>query len=222
MPCDARGCRDGRTETVRPCSAASKAFTQAMLADRFPGTGTGNLDNPELLAARGKSKEERVRLLRAACEQHVKLYRGAMTGHGVDRHLFALYVVSKGVGACRRVCVCMCLCVCACFVGVYSLPRVSACAPCVPGANVCAAALAPALAGVESDFLKAALSMPWRLSTSQQPQQQQSKAVWDGISAAMKEGPWHFDSPTDAARHATGADVSSPGGGFGPVDRQGV
>ena len=90
--------RDGRTETVRPCTSASKAFTQAMLADRFPGTGTGNLDNPSLLAARGKSKAEKVALLRAACDEHVALYRGAMTGHGVDRHLFALYIVSKGVG----------------------------------------------------------------------------------------------------------------------------
>ena len=78
------------------------------------------------------------------------------------------------------------------------------------------------LAGVDSDFLKAALSMPWRLSTSQQPQQQQPKAAWDKVAAAMKGAPWHFDSPADAGREATVADVASPGGGFGPVDRAGT
>ena len=75
--------------------------------------------------------------------------------------------------------------------------------------------------GVDSDFLKAALSMPWRLSTSQQPQQQQSKAVWDAIGVAMGEIPWQFDSPADAGRARGVGDAISPGGGFGPVDRSG-
>ena len=39
--------------------------------------------------------EERKILLRKACERHQKGYQNAMTGRGVDRHLFALYVVSK-------------------------------------------------------------------------------------------------------------------------------
>lgn len=33
--------------------------------------------------------------MKEACEYHVKQYRDAMTGKGVDRHLFCLYVVSK-------------------------------------------------------------------------------------------------------------------------------
>uniref|UniRef100_A0A665UYQ4 carnitine O-palmitoyltransferase n=1 Tax=Echeneis naucrates TaxID=173247 RepID=A0A665UYQ4_ECHNA len=36
-----------------------------------------------------------LRLLRAALEKHQQLYRLAMTGSGIDRHLFCLYVVSK-------------------------------------------------------------------------------------------------------------------------------
>ena len=39
--------------------------------------------------------EERLVLLRKACLRHQRGYQEAMTGKGVDRHLFALYVVSK-------------------------------------------------------------------------------------------------------------------------------
>ena len=38
------------------------------------------------------------RLFRAASEKHQNLYRLAMTGAGIDRHLFCLYVVSKYLG----------------------------------------------------------------------------------------------------------------------------
>lgn len=38
------------------------------------------------------------RLLRLAAEKHQNLYRMAMTGAGIDRHLFCLYVVSKYLG----------------------------------------------------------------------------------------------------------------------------
>ena len=34
-------------------------------------------------------------LLKQACEQHTKLTQEAMTGQGIDRHLFCLYVISK-------------------------------------------------------------------------------------------------------------------------------
>jgi len=44
------------------------------------------------------TNEERIQLLRLATEKHQSLYRDAMTGKGVDRHLFGLYVVSKGLG----------------------------------------------------------------------------------------------------------------------------
>lgn len=68
--------RNGRTETIRSCSAESCAFVRAMEA--------------------GKSKEECIELLRTACEKHVQTSSDAMRGKGVDRHLFGLYVVSVG------------------------------------------------------------------------------------------------------------------------------
>lgn len=67
--------REGRTETVRPCTIESTAFVNSML-DRTPN-------------------EERQRLMRKACEVHQNGYLDAMCGKGIDRHLFCLYVVSK-------------------------------------------------------------------------------------------------------------------------------
>lgn len=43
-------------------------------------------------------REERLRLLKVAAEKHQNMYRMAMTGQGIDRHLFCLYVVSKYLG----------------------------------------------------------------------------------------------------------------------------
>ena len=43
------------------------------------------------------AREEKIRLLRAACKVHAKTYKDCMNGKGIDRHLFALYVVSKGL-----------------------------------------------------------------------------------------------------------------------------
>ncbi|NXE17035.1 CPT1B palmitoyltransferase, partial [Lophotis ruficrista] len=63
------------------------------------------------------------RLFKLAAEKHQHMYRMAMTGAGIDRHLFCLYVVSRYLG-------------------------------------------------VQSPFLAQVLSEPWRLSTSQTPQQQ--------------------------------------------------
>ena len=40
-------------------------------------------------------KGDKVELLKQACEQHTKLTQEAMTGQGIDRHLFCLYVISK-------------------------------------------------------------------------------------------------------------------------------
>lgn len=82
-----------------------------------------------------------------AASRHVNAYQEAMGGYGIDRHLFALYVVSVGKE-------------------------------------------------IDSPFLKDALSVPWKLSTSQQPQQQTD--LWD-----IKD-PKHEKQ-------------ISPGGGFGPV-----
>uniref|UniRef100_A0A8B9JH50 carnitine O-palmitoyltransferase n=1 Tax=Astyanax mexicanus TaxID=7994 RepID=A0A8B9JH50_ASTMX len=95
--------REGRTETVRSCSSESCAFIKAF--------------------ENGEDVEVCRRLIRNASEKHQMLYRLAMTGAGIDRHLFCLYVVSKYLG-------------------------------------------------IESPFLKEALSEPWRLSTSQTPFQQ--------------------------------------------------
>nr|ALC78703.1 carnitine O-palmitoyltransferase 1 isoform 3 [Solea senegalensis] len=70
--------REGRTETVRSCSNESSAFVRA-------------LDG-------GEAEEQCRHLFRLASEKHQNLYRMAMTGAGIDRHLFCLYVVSKYLG----------------------------------------------------------------------------------------------------------------------------
>ncbi|KAG5684913.1 hypothetical protein PVAND_014123 [Polypedilum vanderplanki] len=68
--------REGRTETVRPCTIESAAWVKAM-------------ENKDVTAT------ERVKLLYDACKRHQQGYQDAMCGRGVDRHLFCLYVVSK-------------------------------------------------------------------------------------------------------------------------------
>uniref|UniRef100_A0A670XRI6 carnitine O-palmitoyltransferase n=1 Tax=Pseudonaja textilis TaxID=8673 RepID=A0A670XRI6_PSETE len=107
--------REGRTETVRSCTVQSCKFVQP---------------------------EKKRNLFKAAAANHQCLYRHAMTGAGIDRHLFCLYVVSKYLA-------------------------------------------------VESPFLKEVLAEPWRLSTSQTPQQ-------------------HIDLNKNPG-------MESSGGGFGPV-----
>eukprot|EP00123_Amoebidium_parasiticum_P017009 comp23677_c0_seq4/m.40537 comp23677_c0_seq4/g.40537 ORF comp23677_c0_seq4/g.40537 comp23677_c0_seq4/m.40537 type:complete len:784 (-) comp23677_c0_seq4:394-2745(-) len=118
----------GRTETVRSASTQSVDFVMSMFDESV-------------------SVDERIRLFKEACDKHQNTYREAMSGKGVDRHLFALYICSRGLG-------------------------------------------------VESDFLKAALSEPWRLSTSQTPQQQ--TRLWEATYGKYKN-------------------FYAPGGGFGPV-----
>jgi len=39
-----------------------------------------------------------IALLHRACDRHQTLYRDAMCGRGVDRHLFGLFVICKGLG----------------------------------------------------------------------------------------------------------------------------
>nr|AEQ30088.1 carnitine palmitoyltransferase I [Lateolabrax japonicus] len=96
--------RDGRTETVRSCTSEAVAFVRAM-------------EDP------GATNAQRLALFRKAADKHQNMYRLAMTGSGIDRHLFCLYIVSKYIG-------------------------------------------------IDSPFLKKVLSEPWKLSTSQTPQQQ--------------------------------------------------
>lgn len=69
---------NGRTETVRSCTLEATEFVKAMVENSV-------------------STEEKIRLLRRACAKHQRLYRDAMSGKGVDRHLFALYVACKGL-----------------------------------------------------------------------------------------------------------------------------
>lgn len=118
--------REGRTETVRSCTKESCDFVRAM-------------EDPN------ETRENRLTFYRAAAERHQLMYRLAMTGKGIDRHLFCLYLVSKYLGT-------------------------------------------------ESPFLQQVLSEPWRLSTSQTPQQQLK--MFD-----LEKFPDHI----------------SAGGGFGPV-----
>ncbi|XP_044049103.1 carnitine O-palmitoyltransferase 1, liver isoform isoform X2 [Siniperca chuatsi] len=70
--------REGRTETVRSCTMDTCAFVRSMIRD--------------------ETREERLKLLKLAAEKHQAMYRLAMTGEGIDRHLFCLYVVSKYLG----------------------------------------------------------------------------------------------------------------------------
>lgn len=69
----------GRTETVRSCTQESCDFVLAMLDENA-------------------SRQDRIKLLHKAGEKHTILYKDAMNGKGIDRHLFALYVASKGLG----------------------------------------------------------------------------------------------------------------------------
>ena len=39
-----------------------------------------------------------MKLFSSATTQHQQLYRDAMCGYGIDRHLFGLYVISQGMG----------------------------------------------------------------------------------------------------------------------------
>lgn len=71
--------REGRTETVRSCTIESSNFVKSMM-------------DPT------KTVEERLKLFRKAADKHQLLYRNAMTGAGIDRHLFCMYVVSKYLG----------------------------------------------------------------------------------------------------------------------------
>ena len=71
--------KQGRTETVRSLTPEANNFVEAFIS-------------PEI------SNDEKKKLLKAACERHAVMYKDAMNGKGIDRHLFALYVASRGLG----------------------------------------------------------------------------------------------------------------------------
>jgi len=74
--------REGRTETVRSCTVESCDFVRAMCEEKE--------DEP-----RSTSKEELKRLLARSVKTHQELYKDCMSGKGIDRHLFCLYVLAK-------------------------------------------------------------------------------------------------------------------------------
>ncbi|XP_071004603.1 carnitine O-palmitoyltransferase 1, liver isoform-like isoform X4 [Oncorhynchus clarkii lewisi] len=122
--------REGRTETVRSCTSESTAFVRAM-------------------EDKNTASAQKLDLFRKAADKHQNMYRLAMTGSGIDRHLFCLYIMSKYLS-------------------------------------------------IDSPFLKQVLSEPWRLSTSQTPQQQLNMVD-------IKKFPRYVGA----------------GGGFGPVAEDG-
>nr|XP_027834431.2 carnitine O-palmitoyltransferase 1, brain isoform isoform X2 [Ovis aries] len=67
---------EGRTETVRSCTREACNFVRAM-------------EDKE------KTDAQCLALFRLAVDKHQALLKAAMSGQGVDRHLFALYVVSQ-------------------------------------------------------------------------------------------------------------------------------
>lgn len=119
----------GRTETIRSASVESAAFVKSML--------DSNATN-----------KTRLDLLRKACEAHQLYTYDCMTGKGVDRHLFALYVVSAGKG-------------------------------------------------INSPFLKKALSRKWKLSTSQVPTRQLSMKEHVGDQSKLETSNGAFGPVAD-------------------------
>ena len=69
----------GRTETVRSNTIEAKEFVLAFVDPAVP-------------------VDKKYKLLLKAAEVHAKKYKDCMNGKGIDRHLFALYVVCKGQG----------------------------------------------------------------------------------------------------------------------------
>jgi len=67
---------EGRTETVRSVTSESCAFVRAVESGRA-------------------SREELMRSLQVACAAHRRNYIESLSGNGVDRHLFALYIASR-------------------------------------------------------------------------------------------------------------------------------
>jgi len=80
--------RDGRTETVRPVTKYSCDFVRQFIALYTKEGGVEQGTKEE--------KENLKNLLRKAAEVHSHNNKDAMCGKGIDRHLFALYIVSVG------------------------------------------------------------------------------------------------------------------------------
>lgn len=75
--------KHGRTETIRSCTPLSHAFAQAFCTE-------------------GSTPSERAAKMRAAVANHSRVTRDALTGNGMDRHLFALRKLAEAEGAVPR------------------------------------------------------------------------------------------------------------------------
>ncbi|VIO98638.1 Uncharacterized protein BM_BM6097 [Brugia malayi] len=75
----ARFYANSRTETLRPVTKESCAFVKSMISTE-------------------SNSEERLKLLKTAAKVHVFHSKECLTGSGVDRHLFVLYILSKMTG----------------------------------------------------------------------------------------------------------------------------
>lgn len=91
--------KEGRTETVRPCTIESAAWVKAMDDPNFTVSFLYILffyrSNIHKKNIHLFQFSERVELLKKASDRHQLGYQDAMCGQGIDRHLFCLYVVSK-------------------------------------------------------------------------------------------------------------------------------
>lgn len=72
--------KHGRTETIRPCTAATKAFCEAVNSSKRPS-------NLELAA-----------MIKECSEVHAALTKEAAMGQGFDRHLFGLHKLAEKSG----------------------------------------------------------------------------------------------------------------------------
>jgi carnitine O-acetyltransferase len=74
----------GRTEAIRTVQPASLAFVQAYTASLPKDDKEIKTRNTQVISK-----------LRKACESHTKLSKTCATGHGFDRHLYALNCITK-------------------------------------------------------------------------------------------------------------------------------
>ena len=98
------------------------------------------------------SNEKRIQLLNRMEMKHTNLYKDAMNGKGIDRHLFALYVACKGLGQVS-------------YTGFWMSKELKLTLKTNQKFNQKLQ---------ESEFLQNVLTMPWTLSTSQTPHTQQT------------------------------------------------
>ena len=87
--------KHGRTETIRSATPESHAFAAAF-CDGGGGSGGGGAKSTTTKVA--SSPSEKVALMRKAAANHSRITRDALTGNGMDRHLFALRKLSEEGG----------------------------------------------------------------------------------------------------------------------------